>query len=591
MDDERNTTGSSTYHIDKLTETNYRSWAQQLRWILDERDLWELVEGKEVKPVPPQATTSTGESTSAVTTEMQRHQDELSAWLKKAKKARSIIGSSISASTMVYVEGIDNPAEMWRVLSERFNPITKTTLLQVIKQFMTIKMDEAVDTMEAHLQKVQRLKRRVEEQGEAISENIYNAILLSSVPETYHVAVSILESQEQLTPTIIINRLLEESRKLDDGMENSGGKSKTALFSNTKPRKSGKSVGNKSGIKGSKKGLHCEACNKDGHSEDSCWTLHPELKPKKGRKDGNKDAKIAMRAVTKSASTTTDDQQWYVDSGASDHFSPYKHLFETYETLAKPVEIETSKEGINGQGIGKGLITVEVIAGSKINVLSIEAVYAPDLDSNLLSTTTLLDKGFEVSMKPRIGAKILKNGVLIADTIREGKLFRLKTVQHSAAKAVTKCETPIEDINVWHGRLGHLGEQNIRKLQSMADGIRVNPKTTIGICEDCQSGRQCRHPNHEPSKHPANEILGRVFSDLCGPITPASIGGNNYALLFIDEKTGMAWIYGLKTKKSMEVLSKFKEFKENVELESGKKIKILRTDGGGEYEKHMENYL
>ena len=56
---------------------------------------------------------------------------------------------------MVYVEGIEDPAEMWRILSERFNLITKTTLLQVIKQFMSVKMDEEVDTMEVHLQKVQ----------------------------------------------------------------------------------------------------------------------------------------------------------------------------------------------------------------------------------------------------------------------------------------------------------------------------------------------------------------------------------------------------------------------------------------------------
>jgi len=117
MDDERNTTGSSTYHVDKLTETNYRSWAQQLRWILDERDLWELVEGTERKPEPPvvAATMSTtGEPTGVQTTQATtEYQEQLAAWTKKAKKARSIIGSSISASTMVYIEGIDNPMEMW----------------------------------------------------------------------------------------------------------------------------------------------------------------------------------------------------------------------------------------------------------------------------------------------------------------------------------------------------------------------------------------------------------------------------------------------------------------------------------------------
>ena len=162
MDDERTTSGSSTYHIDKLMETNYRSWVQQIRWILDERDLLEIVEGTEVKPEPPAnaagpaATTSTtGEQTDVQTTQTatQEYQERLAAWTKKFKKARSIIGSSISASTMVYIEGIDSPADMWRILSERFNPITKTTLLQVIKEFMTVKMDEAVDTMETHLQK------------------------------------------------------------------------------------------------------------------------------------------------------------------------------------------------------------------------------------------------------------------------------------------------------------------------------------------------------------------------------------------------------------------------------------------------------
>ena len=64
MDDERTTTGSTIYHVDKLTEMNYRSWAQQLRWILDERELWDLVNGTEGKPEPPTAitTSTTGET-------------------------------------------------------------------------------------------------------------------------------------------------------------------------------------------------------------------------------------------------------------------------------------------------------------------------------------------------------------------------------------------------------------------------------------------------------------------------------------------------------------------------------------------------
>ena len=594
MDDERKT-GSSTYHIDRLTETNYRSWAQQLRWILDELDLWELVDGKEIRPAPPASaagasTTGTDTGTQTTTTAMQEYRERLAAWSKKAKKARSIIGSSITASAMVYIEGIDDPAVMWQILSERFNPITKTTLLQVIKEFMRIQMDEEVDTMERHLQRVQRLKRRVEEQGETISDTVYNTVLLSSVPDTYKVAVNILESQENLTPSIIINRLLEESRKLgNEGGESSG---KAALLSNTKPGKGKKSAGKKGGFKGGKKDLHCSFCNKSNHEEENCWVKHPELKPKKGTKG---EAKFAMTAVT-TTSSGKNENIWYVDSGASDHFSPHKNLFESYRDLKEPIEIITSKNGTTAHGVGVGVITVEAVAESKVNTLKINALYTPDMDSNLLSLGTLLDKGYEISMKPRTGTKIYKNGVLVADTIREGRLFRLKTVQHLGAKAKVKDkekkkEIKIEGINIWHQRMAHLGEQNVRKLQSMADGIRVNPKTTLGVCEHCQSGRQTRQPSHEPASNKSTEPLGRVFSDICGPITPTTIGGKKYALLYIDEATDMNWIYGLRTKSSKEVLKRFKEFKKMVELESGKKIKILRTDGGGEYQKHVENYL
>ena len=191
MEDDKATTGSSTYHINKLTETNYRSWSQQLRWILDERDLLEIVEGTEQKPTPPAEPASAPEGTATTATSesiaeaRETYQESLAAWTKKSKKARTIIGSSISASIMIYIEGINDPAEMWKTLQEKYSPKTQTTLLQTFREFIETKMDEAVDTMEQHLQKLERLKRRYEEHGEIMPETIYKGTLLSSVPETY----------------------------------------------------------------------------------------------------------------------------------------------------------------------------------------------------------------------------------------------------------------------------------------------------------------------------------------------------------------------------------------------------------------------
>ena len=201
-------TGTSTYNIDKLTESNYRSWSQQVKWILDELELWDIVDGKEVKP------------SSA---------EELAVWNKKAKKARSIIGASVTASVMTYIEGKDDPAAMWKVLEERYNPKTQTTLFQTIREFMNLKMNEG-DDMEKHLQKVQHLKRKCEEQGEEISDNVYTAILLNSVSEEYLIAVAILESQEKLTPASILNRLMEEYRKVHSHINGNGIRPRIALL-------------------------------------------------------------------------------------------------------------------------------------------------------------------------------------------------------------------------------------------------------------------------------------------------------------------------------------------------------------------------
>ena len=47
----------------------------------------------------------------------------------------------------------------------------------------------------------------------------------------------------------------------------------------------------------------------------------------------------------------------------------------------------------------------------------------------------------------------------------------------------------------------------------------------------------------------------------------------------------------LKTKRPEELLERFKEFKEEIEKELERKIKCLRTDGGGEYKSIFEAYL
>jgi hypothetical protein len=64
-------------------------------------------------------------------------------------------------------------------------------------------------------------------------------------------------------------------------------------------------------------------------------------------------------------------------------------------------------------------------------------------------------------------------------------------------------------------------------------------------------------------------------------MSSASLTSFLYYVIFIDDFSWMSWIFFMKTKG--QVFSGFQEFKALVENQTGKKIRFLRTDNGGEY--------
>ena len=59
------------------------------------------------------------------------------------------------------------------------------------------------------------------------------------------------------------------------------------------------------------------------------------------------------------------------------------------------------------------------------------------------------------------------------------------------------------------------------------------------------------------------------------------MNGSRYILTFIYDFSRYTWVFFIK--KKSEVLEKFTELKALIENASGQKIKILRSDNGGEY--------
>jgi transposase InsO family protein len=69
-----------------------------------------------------------------------------------------------------------------------------------------------------------------------------------------------------------------------------------------------------------------------------------------------------------------------------------------------------------------------------------------------------------------------------------------------------------------------------------------------------------------------------------GPFPHPSISKASFVLIFVDDFSRFTWIYFLR--KKSKVFQHIKDFKALVETQSGKKIKVIRTDNGGDYLNH-----
>ena len=86
-------------------------------------------------------------------------------------------------------------------------------------------------------------------------------------------------------------------------------------------------------------------------------------------------------------------------------------------------------------------------------------------------------------------------------------------------------------------------------------------------------------------------VLQLIHSNLCGLMSSVSLRGYEYYVTFITDHSRKTWIYFLKSKKSEEVLQRLQEFKALMENQTGRKIRVLRSDNGGEYtSKEFDEY-
>ena len=177
---------------------------------------------------------------------------------------------------------------------------------------------------------------------------------------------------------------------------------------------------------------------------------------------------------------------------------------------------------------------------------------------------------------------------LIADKVYELDCEPI-VQEHEYASIASEGE---ESADLWHQRLGHLGEQQLKEIMSkeMVRGMKIPKSAQLIFCEGCVGGKMKRKSFHVVGELRSTRRLEQVHSDVCGPMPVESLGRKRYFVTFIDDFSRCCAVYFIRQKS--EVFDKFKEFEAIVTNDTDNNICALHSDNGGEYiSREFEDYL
>ena len=149
---------------------------------------------------------------------------------------------------------------------------------------------------------------------------------------------------------------------------------------------------------------------------------------------------------------------------------------------------------------------------------------------------------------------------------------------------ITESSTSYAPIDTWHCRLGHLNTDDIMRMirKGMVKGMEITgTHSPSSVCEPCLKGKQTRIKIQKKMETHADTVLGRIFSDVCDKLPTHSHQGYLYFVTWVNNKSRKVFIADMREKS--EVIKHLHTFISQAKLEMGHLLKVLRSDGGGEY--------
>ncbi|KAG8479120.1 hypothetical protein CXB51_029820 [Gossypium anomalum] len=288
---------------------------------------------------------------------------------------------------------------------------------------------------------------------------------------------------------------------------------------------------------------------------------------------------------------TVRDNAWYPDSGAT------HHLTHSPTSLTD----STPYKGPGKVYVGNGN-ALPVLSSGQSSLLTCSRplymrslLFVPGITKNLLSVSKYTKDNqvmFEFLPTQCQVCDMHTREVLLKGSVQNG-LYKLHLSNSAQSDSLTlapqsdsltsapHCFSVSSNVpfDIWHCRLGHPCKTVLTKALHKGN-ICPNVNIVSFPCIACHLGKEHSQP-FQKSLTEYTAPLQLVVADVWGP-APVNSNAFRYYVAFTDAYTRYTWVYFLK--KKSDVVNVFPLFLKQAERVLSCKLKILQTDGGGEFQ-------
>jgi len=260
---------------------NYNTWYVALQLVFENRDIWPVVNGTELRP--DQMTDSAG----------------YSEWGFKDRKARLMMIAALKKVGQKCIYHATSAKEYWDRITTRYsgtggsNERTITLLQQFFKASFT-----DTELLQPQIDKVVYTAQQLKTLGFPIIDRLLAFLLAIRLPDSYTMLCTVITNSDasNITSRWVADRIIgEERHRLNDFKGN-----ESAFYA-----KAGKGKGKTLQItQGKGEDLKCAHCKKKGHKKADCHKLKKEKAEKEAAKNTTDSGNANSTSSTSSSNAT-----------------------------------------------------------------------------------------------------------------------------------------------------------------------------------------------------------------------------------------------------------------------------------------------